>query len=319
MPEPPQLPPIATQPLSVVLLGQSDRPGLEEALESWITYLNGLNRTFELILVDDALLDRTEELAKHHPTVRVLRDPAKRGVGAALRLGTSTAKHPLFFHAPCDRSYQPKDLKLLLHEIDRVHVVVGHRMGRRVPLLLRVLGFGWRLLLRILFGLPVEPLPAWLGWGDHARNLFARVVFALRLHDVLCDFRLFRRSVFRRIPIQSDGCFAHVEILAKANFLTALMTDVPVSYQPPAELPSWRKDAWRVFAHPDFGPAVLPPEPDEGGTITAVPPAPTAPGPADCGLLSPVTDVSQQHADAESQCQPPGTVGNSPNQEISKK
>jgi hypothetical protein len=258
MPEPPQLPPIATQPLSVILLGQSDRPGLDEALDGWSAYLNGLNRSYELILVDDALLDRTEELTKRHLHVRVLRDPIKRGVGAALRLGLKAAQHPLLFHAPCNQCYQPKDLKRLLDEIDRVHVVVGHRVGRRVPLPLRALGFGWRLLLRILFGLPVEPLPAWLGWGDHARNLFARIVFALRLHDVLCDYRLYRRSIFRRIPIQSDGVFVHVEILAKANFLTALMTDVPVSYRSLPDLPSWRKDAWLVFTQPDFGPAVLP-------------------------------------------------------------
>jgi glycosyltransferase involved in cell wall biosynthesis len=284
MPEPPQLPPIATQPLSVVLLGQSDRPGLDEALHGWSAYLNGLNRSYELILVDDALLDRTEELAKRHPHVRVLRDPIKRGVGAALRLGLNAAQHPLLFHAPCNQCYQPKDLKLLLDEIDRVHVVVGHRVGRRVPLPLRVFGFGWRLLFRILFGLPVEPLPAWLGWGDHARNLFARIVFALRLHDVLCDYRLYRRSIFRRIPIQSDGVFAHVEVLAKANSLTALMTDVPVSYRPLPELPSWRKDAWLVFARPEFGPAVLPPE---------IPPSPSPSGmvepqhnnvPPDCGV-----------------------------------
>src|SRR5262245_19694294 len=107
MPEPPQLPPIATQPLSVLLLGQSDRPGLEEALCAWIAYLNGLGREHELLLIDDALLDRTEELMKRHPSMRVLRDPARRGVGAALRLGLTRTKHPLLFYAPCDAGYQP--------------------------------------------------------------------------------------------------------------------------------------------------------------------------------------------------------------------
>jgi hypothetical protein len=260
MPEAPQLPPIATQPLSVILLSRSDEPGLEDALQAWITQLESLKRTYELILVDDSIQDRTEDLAKLHPGVRVLRDPARRGVGAALRLGSGSAQHPLLLYAPCDTGYQPQDIKLLLDEIDRVHVVVGHRVGRRVPLTLRLLGFGWRLLLRILFGLPVEPLPAWLGWRDHVRNLFARIVFALRLHDVQCEYRLFRRSIFRRIPIQSNGAFAHVEVLAKANFLTALMTDVPVSYRPPTAPSSWWKEAWHIFAHPDFGPAVLPEE-----------------------------------------------------------
>src|SRR5438128_2477253 len=132
MPEPPQLPPIATQPISILLLAQSDRPGVEEALGGWIGYLNTLERPYELILVDDALFDRTNELAQRHPEIRVLRDPARRGVGAALRLGVAAANHPLLFHAPCDGQYQPKDLRLLLDEIDNTHAVVGYRVGRRV-------------------------------------------------------------------------------------------------------------------------------------------------------------------------------------------
>jgi glycosyltransferase involved in cell wall biosynthesis len=285
MPEAPQLPPIATLPLSVVLLSRSDEPGLEDALQAWTIHLDSLNRPYELILVDDALHDRTEDLAKHHPGVRVLRDPARRGVGAALRLGVNSAQHPLLFYASCDSRYQPADLKLLLDEIDKVHVVVGHRVGRRVPLPLRLLGFGWRLLLRILFGLPVAPLPAWLGWRDHARNLFARIVFALRLHDVQSEFRLFRRSIFRRIPIQSDGAFAHVEVLAKANFVTAMMTDVPVSYRPPTPPLPWWKEAWRIFAHPDFGPAVLPPE--EPPTRVPEPQSPPPPPPTNADAAAP--------------------------------
>src|SRR5262245_53360666 len=283
MPEPPRLPPLATQPLSVLLLGQSDRPGLEEALCGWIAYLNGLGRDHQLLLVDDAVCDRTEELARRHPGIEVLRDPVKRGVGAALRLGVAQAKHPLLFYAPCDARYQPKDLRLLLDEIDRTHAVTGHRVGRKVPFFLRALGFVWRGLFRVLFGMPLEPLPAWLGWRDHARNLFARIFFGLRLHDVQCDFRLFRRSIFRRIPIQSDGPFAHVEVLAKANFTTAVMSEVPVAYRPGAAPRSWWKEAWRVFAHPDFGPAVLPPDPPA--------PEPIAAAPVACGLLSPATDA----------------------------
>jgi glycosyltransferase involved in cell wall biosynthesis len=261
MPEPPQLLPIATQPLSVLLLGNSDRPGLETTLGKWFTHLYGLGREVEVLLVDDALTDRTAELANSHPTARVLRDPIRRGVGAALRLGLTEARHPLFLQVPCDGRYQPADVQKLLAEIDRVHLVVGHCVGRPVPLPLRLLGGVWRLTLRILFGLPLEPLPAWLGWRGHARNLLAHVVFGLRLHDVTCDFRLFRREVFRRIPIQSDGTFVHVEVLAKANFLGQVMSEAAVTSVEQWAPASWWREAWRVFAHPDFGPARLPDEP----------------------------------------------------------
>src|SRR5206468_4190244 len=93
------------------------------------------------------------------------------------------------------------------------------------------------------------------------------VLFAVRLRDVDCWFLLARKSIFRRIPIQSNGRFAHAEILAKANFLGHLMTEAPVTYHPsnqdPAKAtePSNRlsfAELYRVLSHPDFGPAVVP-------------------------------------------------------------
>ena len=54
------------------------------------------------------------------------------------------------------------------------------------------------------------------------------------------------------------------EVLAKANFLGHVMTETPVSYRPLPAAPagagadSTLADAYRVFAHPEFGPTVLP-------------------------------------------------------------
>jgi glycosyltransferase involved in cell wall biosynthesis len=268
MPEAPNLPPIAAQPLSVLLLADSDRPELESGLRDWLKFLDELGHEHEVLLVDDAAADRTAEMAGRFPGVRFLRDPLRRGTGAALRLGLREARHPLLFHAPCDGQFRPADLRLLLEEIDKVHLVSGYRVGRSVPLWMRCLGLLWRLLLRVVFGMSVERLTAWLGWRWYAHNLVARTLFGVRLRDVECAFRLFRREIFRRIPIQSDGSFALIEVLAKANFATAVMSEVAVPHQAaaaspplsPAERRRWRKELWQVFTHPDFGPPILPEE-----------------------------------------------------------
>jgi hypothetical protein len=94
-----------------------------------------------------------------------------------------------------------------------------------------------------------------------------RWVFGVRVQDPACAFRLYRRAQFERIPIQSDGAFAGVEILAKANFLGALIAEETVAYTPPerpelaVDSPAGEKTraaAYRLFKHPDFGPAFLP-------------------------------------------------------------
>ena len=95
-----------------------------------------------------------------------------------------------------------------------------------------------------------------------------RFIFGLRLQDVDCSFKLFRRSIFARIPIQSDGAFVHAEIMAKANFLGCLIGEVAVRYTPQETLHlddaarrQRRREALVLFRQPDFGPPQAPPLP----------------------------------------------------------
>jgi hypothetical protein len=87
--------------------------------------------------------------------------------------------------------------------------------------------------------------------------------------------RFDRRDIFARIPIQSNGPFVHVEILAKANYLGLVMgEEVPLEpghYPPLTATPSREEfrqllaDARLVIIHPDFGAATIesPPAPPE--------------------------------------------------------
>jgi len=270
MPEFPTLPAVAAEPISVVLLAGDTDPHPEEAVRAWVSYLDSLHREYEILVADDVTLDRTavlaQELEKVSPRARVLWDPTRRGIGAALRLALPAFKHPLLCCSTCDQQLRPEDLQLLLKEIDKVHIVTGYRLGPKVPGGLRIVGWLYRLGVRVLLGAPLDPLPTWLGWQGQWDRLLARVIFGLRFTDVACCFRLFRREVFTRIPLQSDGEFVHVEILAKANFLGHLMNEVPVRHQPRGDLDAvsksnrrqYRRAAYRILTHPDFGPAILP-------------------------------------------------------------
>ena len=118
---------------------------------------------------------------------------------------------------------------------------------------------------RLVLGHADPPLPGWLGWKRHLGRLIVRLLFGVRTQDATCPFRLVRRSVFARMPLQSDGVFAHVEMLAKANFLGCLLgEEVPLGDRHNPEtsenddrgdgLGQLLADGVRVFRHPDFGP-----------------------------------------------------------------
>jgi glycosyltransferase involved in cell wall biosynthesis len=271
MPELPELPPIAGEPISVVLVAVNEEAHLEQVVASWIKFLDGLEREYSLLLVDDGSTDRTaelaESLAKQHPRLQVLRHESRRGFGAALRAALAAAKHPLFFYTACHPRYQTEDLKCLLDAIDPVDLVSGCRQGSVAPGWLRLLGVLYRWLIWLLFGVYEEPLTTWPGWRGYWIYRLVRLLFGVRIVDASSEFKLFRRAMFARIPLQSDGPFVHVEILAKANFLGKLMAEEPISNQPgPAGATDAHPlidrqvlaEARRVFRNPDFGPVKLP-------------------------------------------------------------
>ncbi len=267
MPEFVELPPIANEALSVVLLADNDAAHLEKVVADWVTYLNGLDREYEILLVDDGSTDDTAKLtatlAERFRRVQVLRHPDRQGEGAALRTGLTAARYPLVCYARCDPRYPPADLRKLLTHIDKVHLIGVCRAGRPVPLFWRVCGTVRRLLERIVLSHATEPLPGWLGWKRHAGAWLARLVFGVRTPDAACPYRLLRREILARMPLQSKGPFVHVEILAKATFLGRYLgEDVPLGDRT-RPFPWARRDdagdgvfadAWRLFEKPDFGP-----------------------------------------------------------------
>ena len=223
------------------------------------------------MLVDDGSADgtaeRAEVLREKLPRLEVLRRSFAAGLVAALRTALEAAKLPLFFYTLCDPRYRPDDLPRLFQTIDPVHLVTGYRAGRPVPTPWRVLGAIARVFCRVVFSAAPSPLPGWLGRKGHNARLLAPLLFGVRNRDVLCPYRLMRRAIFDRIPLQSDGPFVHVEVLAKANFLGCIIAeDVPLgdpgrpvnaeARDGPGE--GFLKDCRRVFNRPDFGPAVLP-------------------------------------------------------------
>jgi glycosyltransferase involved in cell wall biosynthesis len=270
MSDPPVKSPIAAAPLSVVLTAYESESDLAAIVNDWKAILDGRGGEYEILIVADGIIATVPD----DPCVRVLRLDTRRGFGAALRAGIDAARHPLFFYTTADRQYQPADVKLLLDQIDQVDLVSGHRSWQPVPAWLRVIGLVWRVFLRVVMGVADEKKTCWLGWQEERKRFLVRLLFGLRSLDVNCSFRLFRREVFERFPIQCDGAFAQVEVLAKANFL-AWLSEVPVRYTPPSREGArycleWdRVEIARVFSHPEFRPpvppqATHPPSPDSG-------------------------------------------------------
>lgn len=268
MSEPSQRPAIASSPLSVILTAHALSTQTAAALAAWRGHLDTLKRPYEILLIQET---RPEVQGAAHAVggpqqpLTACAAPSEytfeRSVGfrAALNAAIAAAQHPLLVFCPCDGQYQPADLDVLLKVIDQVDLAVGYRAHGQAP--------PWRVLLdtliglfsRVVLGIPIETRVCWLGAEGWGRRWIARWTFGVRVLDPECPFRVARREIFRRLPLQSAGPFVQVEMLAKANHLSCYLAQEPVTWTPPTE-PSegaigFGQDAWLVFRNPEFAAA----------------------------------------------------------------
>jgi len=277
---------MADQPadgLTFVLPVFDQEKALAKALSGWQAVLDGLQRPYELLIVDDGSRDGTraqaDVLATKSGRLKVLTHPERKGYGAAIKTALEAARYPLFFYTSVDHGWNPNDLPRMLKAVagrdeftgKQVEIVNGHRRGVAMPAGRRRLNALFRAFVRVVFGYTPEPPKGWLGSAENRYWWKCRLLFGLRVGDINSKFKLFRRSVFDRMVLQSDGEFIHAEILAKANFLGCLMDEVPLGDRPdPPLVPDVGAEMWTVFRGPRFrSPVATPglgtPKPAEAG------------------------------------------------------
>ena len=229
---------------------------------AWSHFLKSCQRDWEIILVDDASTDGTAEVLEPliGPTVRLLRHEMTQGVGACIRTALAQAKHPLVCITLFDYPYTPADLGPMLERIDvfeesigrKFDIVAGCRNGLPSPGFWKVVGKIYRGFCRIAFGLPLSPPIGWLGVSEHVRSWYAWLIFGCPLTDPNSGFKLFRKELIERFPIQSNGGFVHAELIAKSTFLVCLMDELPLTAKNVAIPHVEWSEAMHLFSYPEF-------------------------------------------------------------------
>jgi glycosyltransferase involved in cell wall biosynthesis len=190
---------------------------------------------FEIIVVDDGSKDSTgriaDELAAANPElVRVVHHPTNQGYGAALRSGFRAARHDHVAYTDGDRQFQVTDVGRLIDrmaEPDRPDAVAGFRIKRADPLVRTVYARLYRLANRIFFG--------------------------LRVRDVDCACKLFRREALEGVAVESGGAFFSAELLIKLQAAGRSVAEVGVPhYARTAGSPTGAKPAVVFRAVRDF-------------------------------------------------------------------
>jgi len=199
--------------LSYFFPAHNEAANLRGLVEEALATLPALADTFEIIVVDDGSKDATpalaDELAAAHPEVRAVHHPTNLGYGAALRSGFAAARHEVLAFTDGDRQFRVADLGRLIERYEAAgapDVVAGYRIKRADPLVRTVYARLYRLANRIFFGLKVR--------------------------DVDCACKLFRRSALEGIRVESGGAFFSAELLIKLGARGRRIAEVGVPHYP---------------------------------------------------------------------------------------
>lgn len=182
--------------LSVVLPAYNEEANIESAVNKALEVLPQIASQYEVIVVNDGSSDGTMQVAeaiarRHYPNVRLLNHVKNAGYGAALRTGFSHARYNLIFFTDSDNQFDLSELKFFVPLMKQYDIVTGFRVYR------------YDSVLRCMI--------SWI------YNCVAGVLFRLKVRDVDCAFKLFRREALEKITIECNNFFASTELLAKAR------------------------------------------------------------------------------------------------------
>jgi len=196
--------------LAVFFPCHNEQDNVEALTIKALEVLSAICDDFEVILINDGSSDRTAQiadgLARDHDAVKVIHHPVNRGYGGALQSGFRAATKEWVVYTDGDGQFDIGELPMLLDLIPQYDIVTCYRKNRQDSLLRRFNGWAWGRLI----------------------NFF----FKLKLRDIDCAFKLYRRDIFDHIQMESNGALIDAEILARAHRAGYSMTQIPVTHYP---------------------------------------------------------------------------------------
>jgi len=180
--------------ISVFFPCYNEQDNITRVVEQALTVLEKLNADFEVIIVNDGSSDRTgqiaEEIAGQKDRVKVVHHGTNLGYGAALQSGFKAATKELVFYTDGDGQFDINEMPPLLRLMEQYDIVSCYRLNRQDNLIRKINGWCWTKLVCLLFG--------------------------MKIRDIDCAFKLYRREIFDNIKVVSTGALIDAEILARA-------------------------------------------------------------------------------------------------------
>ena len=196
--------------LSALMPAYNEEEVLDSSVAEAVVALDDLCQTWELVIVDDGSTDATPEILREwsdrDPRVQAVTQPENSGYSRALIDGFAACRYEVIFYTDADAQFDLGHIADLYPHLAAAEMVSGYRVGRQDR--------------------PVRHLTSAVYNWLRARML------GLRVKDVNCAFKLFRRSFFNQVELSSDGFLIDAELYARAQSAGLSWRQVGVPHRP---------------------------------------------------------------------------------------
>lgn len=196
--------------LSIFFPSYNEEDNIAQSVREADTVAQRITDTYEIIVVDDGSKDKTgsiaDRLAREYPNVRVVHHNPNKGAGAAVKSGIAAARYDYVFYTDADLQFDLNELEHLTDYLPEYDIVLGYRAPRKDPAL-RVFN----------------------AWAWNKLNQF---VFGLKVRDVDCAFKIYKREIIQNVPIYSGGAMVFAETLIRVQRAGHKWKEVPVTHKP---------------------------------------------------------------------------------------
>ncbi len=196
--------------LSVFFPCFNEQENIRPLINSALSVIPDITEDFELILVNDGSSDDTAKiansLAAEHPQVIVINHKVNSGYGAALQSGFRAASKEWVFYTDGDCQFDIAELKDIVHLAGKYDIITCYRKDRQDNFIRKLNGKAW--------------------------GMLVNMIFRLGLKDIDCAFKLYRREMFDKMELVSQGALIDTEVLARARKAGYTMIQYGVSHYP---------------------------------------------------------------------------------------
>lgn len=168
---------------SIILPVYNEEKSLDELSQRLVKVLEGLQKDWEIIFIDDGSTDgsfaKIKKIVQTNPKIKAIRFRKNTGKSAVLSCGFSLGRGEIIITLDADLQDQPEDIPKLIANLDKGYDLVSGWKAERYDSLPRI-------------------------FASRVFNLTASWLTGVKIHDFNCGFKAYKREVISELKLYGD-------------------------------------------------------------------------------------------------------------------